>query len=240
MMSIIVSVLRYLACIVVTAVIAVVAFVLLPFNRKEKLYHQVARVWSRLLLRICGVHVEVHGAEHCDHSRSTIYAANHASMLDIPVVIASIPDDIRLVYKKELERIPIFGWGLRYGSYIGIDRGRGTEARKSLEEAVHKIRRGASVLLFVEGTRTPDGKLQQFKRGAFNLAARSGVPVIPLTINGSYALVPKHSLRIRPGTVHLYLDPPITMTGDGDRETETQIMERVRNAIASHYLVQED
>ena len=148
-------------------------------------------------------------------------------MLDIPVVIASIPDDIRLVYKKELERIPIFGWGLKYGSYIGIDRGRGTEARKSLEEAVEKIRRGASVLLFVEGTRTSDGKLQQFKRGAFNLAARSGVPVIPLTINGTYAIVPKHSLRIRPGTVHLYLDPPIRVEMPaGDRETETRLMER--------------
>lgn len=239
-MSLIVSIARLLVSALATAVIAVVAYVLLPFNRKERLYHGVARFWSRLLLRICGVKVAVHGAEHADRSRSVIYAANHASMFDIPVVIASIPDDIRLVYKKELERIPVFGWGLKYGSYIGVDRGRGTEARKSLEEAVEKIRKGASVLLFVEGTRTPDGRLQQFKRGAFNLAVKAGVPVIPLTINGSYAIVPKHSLRIRPGTVHCHLDPPITVPEGGGREAETELMDRVRAAIETHYVNQED
>ena len=240
-MSLIMSMVRLFLSVVVTAIIAVFAFVSLPFNRKGKLYHRVGRFWSRQLLRICGVRVELHGAEHCSHGASVIYAANHASMFDIPVVIAAVPDDIRLVYKKELEKIPIFGWGLKFGSYIGIDRGRGTEARKSLEEAVEKIQHGASVLLFVEGTRTADGKLQPFKRGAFNLAARAGVPVIPLTINGTYAMVPKHSLRLRPGTAHLYFDPPIQVEDAGsERETETRLMERVRDAIESHYIVQED
>jgi 1-acyl-sn-glycerol-3-phosphate acyltransferase len=241
MMSLIPSILRLLASTIVTAIIAAFAFVSLPFNRKGKLYHRVGRFWSRQLLWICGVRVELHGAEHCAHGASVIYAANHASMVDIPVVIASVPDDIRLVYKKELEKIPLFGWGLKYGSYIGIDRGRGTEARKSLEEAVEKIQRGASVLLFVEGTRTPDGKLQPFKRGAFNLAVRSGVPVVPLTINGTYTIVPKHSLRIRPGTVHLHFAPPIRVEhADSEREAETLLMERVRSAMESHYVPQED
>jgi 1-acyl-sn-glycerol-3-phosphate acyltransferase len=240
-MSLLLSVVRLLVSTVVTAVIAVFAFISLPLNKNEKLYHRIGRFWSQVVLRICGVRVELHGAEHCAHGSSVIYAANHASMLDIPVVIGSVPDDIRLVYKKELEKIPVFGWGLKYGSYIGIDRGRGSEARKSLEEAVDKIRRGASVLLFVEGTRTLDGKLQSFKRGAFNLAARSGVPVIPLTINGTYAIVPKHSLRIRPGTVHLWFDPPIMVEETGnDRETENRLTERVRSAIESHYIAQED
>lgn len=232
------SIIRLVLSVIVTFLIAIVAFVTLPFNRTEKLYHGIGRFWSRSLLRICGVRVVLHGAEHIDRTRSCIYASNHASMFDIPVVIAGLPDDIRLVYKKELERIPVFGWGLKWGSYIGIDRGRGAEARKSLDEAIEKIRRGASVLLFVEGTRTPDGKLQQFKRGAFHLAARAGVPVVPLTINGSYTIVPKHSLRIRPGTVDLILSPPVTVTGKGDRETEHQIMERVRSAIEQQYRVQ--
>jgi len=232
------SIIRLVVSAIVTFLIAIVAFVTLPFNRNEKLYHGIGRFWSRTLLRICGVRVVVHGAEHIDRTRSHIYASNHASMFDIPVVIAGLPDDIRLVYKKELERIPIFGWGLRYGSYIGIDRGSGTEARKSLGEAIEKIRRGASVLLFVEGTRTSDGRLQPFKRGAFHLAARSGVPVIPLTINGTYTIVPKHSLRIRPGTVDLILSPPITATGRSERETEHQLMEHVRIAIEQQYRIQ--
>ena len=178
-----------------------------------RLYHGISRFWSRSLLRVCGVRVRVRGAEHIDRSRPTVYVSNHASMLDIPVVVAGIADDVRLVYKKELERIPLFGWGLKWGSYIGIDRGRGNKAVRSLEEAVAKIRGGTSVLLFAEGTRTSDGKLQPFKRGAFNLATRAGVPVIPLTINGSYGIVPKHSMRIRPGTVELVLDPPIRLEG---------------------------
>jgi 1-acyl-sn-glycerol-3-phosphate acyltransferase len=159
-------------------------------------------------------------------------------MLDIPVVVAGIADDVRLVYKKELEWIPLFGWGLKWGSYIGIDRGRGNEAARSLEEAVEKIRGGTSVLLFAEGTRTSDGRLQPFKRGAFHLATRAGVPVIPLTINGSYGIVPKHSMRIRPGTVELVLDAPIHLEHATGRDAELHLMEQVRAAIEKNYIAQ--
>jgi 1-acyl-sn-glycerol-3-phosphate acyltransferase len=103
---------------------------------------------------------------------------------------------------------------------------------------VERIRGGVSVLLFAEGTRSLDGRLQPFKRGAFNLAVRSGVPVIPMTINGSYTIVPKHSLRIRPGTVDLFLDPPIPIDTEGGRETELRLLEQVRAAIEQHYIDQ--
>ncbi|MBP1690961.1 MAG: 1-acyl-sn-glycerol-3-phosphate acyltransferase [Bacteroidetes bacterium] len=89
--------------------------------------------------------------------------------------------------------------------------------------------------MFVEGTRTSDGKLQPFKRGAFNLAVRAGVPVVPLTINGTYSIVPKHSLRIRPGTVDLVLSPPIIVSGEDEKEMERHLMERVRSAIELTY-----
>ena len=108
-------------------------------------------------------------------------------------------------------------------------------ARRSLDEAVEKIRGGASVLLFGEGTRTEDGKLQPFKRGAFHLAVRSGVPVVPLTINGTYSIVPKHSLRIRPGTVDLVLSPPIPTASLEGKNGERTLMEHVRAAIAAQY-----
>jgi 1-acyl-sn-glycerol-3-phosphate acyltransferase len=136
------------------------------------------------------------------------------------------------VYKKN-GTYSVFAGLVR--SYIGIDRA--AVKPESLDEAIEKIAR-ASVLLFVEGTRSEDGKLQPFKRGAFHLAARAGVPVIPLTINGSYTIVPKHSLRIRPGTVDLMLSPPITIKGEDDRDTERQLMERVRGAIEQNYRIQ--
>lgn len=219
----------------VTLVMAVVAIIVVVFDRSGKLYHRTSRLWSRIALPVCGVRVRVRGTEHLEPGRSYIYVSNHASMFDIPVVSAGVPDDLRIVYKRELERIPLFGWGLRMGGYIAVDRGRSPEARRSLEEAIEKIRNGASVFMFAEGTRTPDGKLQPFKRGAFHLAVQSGVPVVPLTINGSYGIVPKHSLRIRSGTVELVFSPPIATTALAGRDAELELMERVHAAIAAEY-----
>jgi len=229
------SLFRLAAGWIVTLVMAVVAIIVVVFDRSGKKYHWVCRLWSRIALRVCGVSVDVRGTEHLEPGRSYIYVSNHASMFDIPVVSAGIPDDLRIVYKRELERIPLFGWGLRMSGYIGIDRGRSPEARRSLDEAVEKIRNGASVLMFAEGTRTADGKLQPFKRGAFHLAARSGVPVVPLTINGSYGIVPKHSLRIRSGTVQLIFSPPIATAAMEGKNAELELMEKVRAAITAHY-----
>jgi 1-acyl-sn-glycerol-3-phosphate acyltransferase len=159
-------------------------------------------------------------------------------MLDIPAILAGIPDQIRVVYKKELEAIPFFGWGLKWGSYIGIDRGRGPEAMRSLEKAMEKIRHGASMLLYAEGTRTRDGRLQPFKRGAFNLAVKAGVPVVPLTVNGSFNLLPKHSISIQPGNVELVLDAPIAIQGGEGKETELRLMQEVHSAIERNYVDQ--
>jgi 1-acyl-sn-glycerol-3-phosphate acyltransferase len=126
---------------------------------------------------------------------------------------------------------------MKWGSYIAIDRSRSVDAMKSIEQAVEKIRSGASVLLFAEGTRTLDGKLQQFKRGAFNLAVKAGVPVVPLTINGSYRLLPKHSMVVHPGRVELVLESPIEIRGS-DKQEEQRVMEEVRMAIQGHYVDQ--
>lgn len=232
------GVLRLIVAVLLTLFNAVLALLCIPFDRHGRLYHGVSRFWSRGLLRVCGVRVRVRGLEFLEQGRSYIYASNHASMFDIPVVVAGLPDDIRIVYKKELEKIPLFGWGLKWGSYIGIDRGRSLEAVRSLDEAAAKIRNGASVLLFVEGTRTQDGALQPFKRGAFTLAVRAGVPVVPLTVNGSYQIVPKHSLHIKPGTVELVLDAPILQDGVTGKDAERILMERVRTAMERHYTPQ--
>lgn len=229
------SLFRVIAGFTVTLFMAFVAVVVVAFDRNGKHYHWVSRTWSRIVLPVVGVHIRVRGTEHLEPGRSYIYVSNHASMVDIPVVSAGVPDELRIVYKRELEKIPVFGWGLRMSNYIGIDRGRSPESRRSLNEAVEKIRKGASVLMFAEGTRTADGKLQQFKRGAFHLAIRSGVPVVPLTINGSFGIVPKHSLRIRSGVVELVFSEPIATSGIEGKDAELRLMEQVRTAIAAEY-----
>jgi 1-acyl-sn-glycerol-3-phosphate acyltransferase len=203
--------------------------------RRGRLFHVNNRVWAKGVVLLCGLRLSVRGLDKLDFTRNYVYVSNHASLLDIPAVIAGIPDQIRLVYKKELEKIPIFGWGLKWGSYIGIDRGNRADAMRSIEEAARKIHDGASVLLYAEGTRTMDGRLQTFKRGAFNLAVRSGVPVVPLTINGTFSILPKHSLGINPGIVELVLDDPIAVNLEGGKEEEIRVMELVHRSIARTY-----
>lgn len=217
----------------------VLAILLIPFNSGGRTFHWLARTYSKTVLWVSGVKVKSVGTENIGKNQSYIYVSNHASGFDIPAVIAGIPDQIRIVYKKELEKIPFFGWGLKYGkTYIAIDRQKGTEAARSLEEAAEKIRTGASVLLFAEGTRTLDGKLQPFKRGAFNLAVKAGVPVIPLTINGSYKILPKKKYRLVPGRITLILDKPIVVNKSGGKEEELKLMSEVHKIISKHYIDQ--
>jgi 1-acyl-sn-glycerol-3-phosphate acyltransferase len=194
-------------------------------SRTGRHYHHVGRFWSRLILKISGIRVIIRGAEHIEEGKHYIYVTNHASAFDIPIVVGCIPDDVRIVYKKELERIPIFGWSLAVGHYIRIDRSKA-------------MRHGASVLLFAEGTRTLTGKLQDFKRGAFSLALKAAVPIIPVTINGSFKILPKKRFRINPGTVELILHQPIPITAESGKQVELQMMGQVRTAIASAYIDQ--
>ena len=237
-MKTLVGAVRFIAAAFHSILFASLILMTLVFTRNSRVFHWWCRKWAGLALKIGGVAVSVRGAEHLLEGRSFVYVSNHASVFDIPAVIAAIPDEIRIVYKKELEKIPIFGWGLKYGSYIGIDRGRGVEAQKSLEEAIEKIRRGESVLLFAEGTRTLDGRLQTFKRGAFHIAARAGVPVVPLTINGSFRILPKNSIAVQPGAVQLILEQPIYLKGKDGKEAERELMEKVHAAIEKHYINQ--
>ena len=228
---------RFVVVVVISLAFGAVELLTMPFHGGGYLFHALARGWAHTVLFVCGVKLHTAGLENVDFTRSYVYVSNHASMFDIPAIIAGIPDQIRIVYKKELEIIPLFGWGLRWGSYIGIDRRKGSDAVRSLEEAAEKIRNGASVLLYAEGTRTLDGKLQPFKRGAFNLAVKAGVPVVPLIVNGSFHILRKRSVVIRPGRITLTLERPITINGSG-KEMEMKLLEDVHAAMARHYIDQ--
>ena len=228
----IISLIKIVISILFTGIMAIAALLTAPFTKKGNFYHGIAKNWGRGILAICGVRLKVGGAKLLDPTRNYVYIANHASQFDIPAILAGIPDQIRIVYKKELEKIPIFGWALKFNkTYISVDRKHGQRAKQSLEEAASKIRSSASVILFAEGTRSPDGKLQPFKRGPFNLAIHAGVPVVPVTINGSYAILPKHSSRIRPGTISITISDPIYPKGGTGKNTELELRDKVHDAI---------
>lgn len=232
------AVIKIVLVILWTIVFSALALLTLPLNKGGRVFNWLGMHWARGILRICGVTVVVEGIDNLDVSSNYIYVSNHASMFDIPAVMGFVPGQIRIVFKKELAWIPLFGWALRTGGYIVIDRGHSLEAMRSLEKAAKTIRRGASVLLFAEGTRTRTGKLQPFKRGAFNLAVKAGVPIVPLTINGSYRILPKAKFRINPGTIRLILSKPIPTNGSDGKETEIRLMEQVQAVIREHYIDQ--
>ncbi len=227
--------LKLLIVIPLTAVCSLSAIVAAFIDRSGGWFHAIGRFWSRVLLRLFGITVAAYGYEKLDHGKRYIYVSNHASMFDIPAVMVGIPDQFRIVLKKELTRIPLFGWAMSLGPYIVIDRFHAKDAIKSLDEAAERIRNGASVLLFAEGTRTTDGKLQPFKRGAFTLAVKSGVPVVPVTINNTFRILPKGSKRVRPTHIEVILDEPIETKSLEGREGEKQLMDLVHRAIAKNY-----
>jgi 1-acyl-sn-glycerol-3-phosphate acyltransferase len=177
-------------------------------------------------LRVAGVELAVEGAERVDWKKASVVVANHQSWFDVFVLVAALPGRVRFVAKKELARIPIFGRAWRMCGHISIDRDDRRSAIESLDRAGERVRaESLTMTLFPEGTRSPDGRLQDFKKGAFVLALKTGLPIVPVGITGTRDIMPKGSFRVRPGRVRVRVgDPisPILVPGDGRDELRAQ------------------
>jgi 1-acyl-sn-glycerol-3-phosphate acyltransferase len=169
----------------------------------------LATWWAGSICRVSGVEVAVSGTEQLDPEKPYIFAANHQSQFDILVLQGFLGVNFRWLAKKELFAVPIWGAAMRGAGYIPIDRSHGRKAIKSLDEAAKKIGAGTSVIIFPEGTRSRDGKLHDFKAGAMVLAIKSGVPIVPVAIIGTYAILPKGKLLMNPGKVRIRVGQPI-------------------------------
>ena len=190
-----------------------------------------ARAWSRALLQLLGVDVSVSGREHVP-AGPAVYAANHASVIDILVVFGHLPVDFRIVYKRSLSLVPLLGWAIWLGGHVPIDRSHPFRARRSLDAAARRIRGGTSVVVFPEGTRSPDGTVRRFKRGSFRLALEAGVPVVPVSLVGVKAVVPRGLPSVRPGLVRVVLHPVVPVAGRSAEEAEA-LAEEVRRIVAA-------
>jgi 1-acyl-sn-glycerol-3-phosphate acyltransferase len=221
------------AFIPLTFLLSVSAFISTLFDSSGRLYARHARLWARLGLALSGVNVTLAGTEHLPDG-PVIFMSNHQSNFDIFSLLAAMPRQIHWIAKKELFEIPVFGPSMRRGGYIPLDRSDGRKALQSMDEAATTIRQGRSVVLFPEGTRTPDGNLLPFKRGGFILARKADVPVIPVTINGSGRINPASQIRLSCGNIHITLHPPVVAPSELRRsEAETWMMETVRGQIES-------
>jgi len=187
--------------------------------------------WARVILKVCGVEVELQGVENVRKDVPRLYMANHTSYFDIFALLSTLPVDFKFIVKQELMRIPIFGAAMRRAGYIGIERDDPRKALKSMHDAADRIKNGASVLIFPEGTRSEDGCLQPFKAGGFHLALRSGCDIVPIAITGSREIVPKGSLRVQKGTIRVAVGKEISVKGQ-TKKNMGRVMEQVRDAMA--------
>ncbi len=209
---------RYLVALVLGTLwygsVVIVAAIFRRPHERQGPYERAPRAWARLLLASAGVTVTVEGTEHLSQTEAQVIVANHQSWFDILALFYVLPVELRFVAKKELFAIPFFGWALRALGHVRLDRGNLQAAIKAYEVASGYIReQRLSVLVFPEGTRSRTGRLQPFKAGPFVLAIQSGAPIVPVYVAGTFGILPKGSIRVRPADVRVLVGPPIPTAG---------------------------
>jgi 1-acyl-sn-glycerol-3-phosphate acyltransferase len=186
---------------------------------------------ARVAMRVAGIRVRIEGIEHIPPGRACILMANHLSNLDAPALMSNLPDRTVVFLKRPLMKIPVLGYAFKLAGFIPVARDGTVEgAQLAVAYAQRVLANGLHITTFVEGMRSPDGRMLPFKKGTFYLAQHSGAPCIPISIYGSEKILPPASLRIRPGVVHIVLHPPIDPANYATRE---ELSEAVRAAIAS-------
>ncbi|QQS37516.1 MAG: 1-acyl-sn-glycerol-3-phosphate acyltransferase [Ignavibacteriales bacterium] len=219
-----------------TIICSVFAIIFALADKSYRSYFWLSKIFSGGVLWISGIKLNVTGIENFQPEGTYILVSNHSSQFDIPAMQYAIPVRMSIVFKQELVKIPLFGWQLYLGPYVMINRKKADEAVKSIERAKFLMKeKKVSILLFAEGTRSRDGEIQPFKRGAFYLASRVGQPIIPVTISGAQKILPKGSLRINPGTLSIHFDKPIYTTGKESRQEELNLMQQVREVVLKNY-----
>lgn len=235
MIRLLTTVRLYLVAVVSTIYHAVwiVACTRLRPSTADRTCYRGPRSWCNSLLWAGGASVELEGVEHLDPPRPAVLVCNHQSWYDVFALAGRLPVDYRFVGKKELVRIPFFGRAWVACGNIPIDRRDRSAAIRSLQVAGERlVQDRAVVVMFPEGTRSEDGKLLPFKKGAFMLALQLGVPVIPVAVAGTRAIMPKGAWTVRPGKIRVRFGEPVEVDGLTEKDRD-HLMETVRSRIAA-------
>ncbi|MGA2668293.1 MAG: lysophospholipid acyltransferase family protein [Ignavibacteria bacterium] len=209
-------------------IIALLTLIFSPVDYKGKVSNFLLKIWTNFTLFLYAVKVIVSGSENISSSAGKIFISNHASYLDIFVLLAKVPNNIRMIYKRELTRMPLIGWAMLAAGFVPIDRRNARSAMHSLDKAAKKIRRGISFVIFPEGTRSEDGNVGEFKRGLFVLAEKTEADIIPLSISGSNILMPRDTNRVKPGSVNLVIGKPLKF------KKEKEFLNEIRDTVISN------
>lgn len=193
----------------------------------------VARNWGRVLCWLTPVRVTVEGGENADPKRTYVVVCNHQSQFDIFLAYGWLNLDLKWVLKAELRKAPGLGIGCEKVGHIFVDRSNPEQARKAVRDALDSVGDGVGILFFAEGTRSPDGRLKTFRKGAFRVAASQDLPILPITIIGTRDIQKPRSLFVFPGRARMVIHPEIRPDGGEENQNVLELMSRARTAIAS-------
>jgi 1-acyl-sn-glycerol-3-phosphate acyltransferase len=194
---------------VITVLVALSTIILSPLLPNSKLSYYPARLWARICCKICFVKITVAGLELLEPNKSYVFALNHQSIFDIFVVYGWFPFIFKWMMKAELRKIPLVGKACESAGHIFIDRSNPIAAKHCLEKAEAQLTNGVSVVIFPEGTRTYSGEMNKFKRGAFRIATDLSLPIVPVTLRGSFERMHRNTFNVTPGTIELIIHQPI-------------------------------
>jgi 1-acyl-sn-glycerol-3-phosphate acyltransferase len=194
----------------------------------------LSRIWARIVLLVTGTRTVIRGRERIERGQSYIIISNHQSHFDILALVTSLRIQFRWVIKMELLKIPLFGYALYASRNIFIDRSNREQSMKSIHEGLDRLPRGVSVMFFAEGTRSPDGAIQQFKKGGFVIAIERNLPILPVTVNGSRRVLPKGSIVYNSGRIEVVIGEPID-TGGYTRDGLNKLIDDTRSVVISNF-----
>jgi len=217
-----------------TVVLGIVSIPVSLFGEKSRILHGFARFWSWLIMKTILSPVKVTGLNKIDTSKAHVYAVTHASALDIPVLYVNLPFEFRILFKKELLSYPIVGWHLRRSGQVCIDQQKPTRSIAHIRSAVKSLQAGMPLVIFPEGGRTPDGEIKPFMPGAFYLAIKAQVDIVPIALVGTYELLPMNTYHIKSRPLEMRVGEPISTAGYSLREMEA-LSEKVHRAMEDLY-----
>jgi len=209
------------------------------FDSDGRKMHGFARTWSWLIMKTISSPVKVTGLEKIDTSKAQVYAVNHASALDIPVLYVNLPFQFRIAFKKELLAYPLIGWHLKRSGQICLDQQNPSRSVGAIRSALKGLKAGMPLVIFPEGGRTPDGEIKPFLPGAFFLAIKAQVDIVPVALVGTYELLPMDTYHIKPRALEMRVGEPIPTAGLTGRDLEA-VSQRVQRAVERLYYADTD
>jgi 1-acyl-sn-glycerol-3-phosphate acyltransferase len=213
-----------------TLILAITIIAISPLDRKGNVVHYIGKFWSLLNVYLSGTRLYLRGKEKFQKDSTYIVMSNHQSLFDVWALIGKMPLQLRWLIKAEIKKMPVFGYALERMGHIYVDKRKRKGTAQSLEAAAGKIREGTSVVIFPEGTRSEDGNLRKFLKGGAIIALRSGVPILPVTVNGGRFVLPKGTLDLMPGKIEVIVGDMIDPK-EFDEKEKDKLMSTVRSAI---------